>query len=345
MESESMEIQSTIAVLDLNVYDCCFHLEGNAVEPIKMLKNEFRFFLSDSPVTNGISVEILDEVLPYEELPTAVATTYTPRNIALTEGDCTYIAYSSKALGIWDRSKKLFRLYSSDPDYQYEAIYLFLLSRIGELLDVKQMHRIHSMALSYQGKAILAILPMGGGKSTICSALLQYQEFNFLSDDSPMIGADGSVHAFPLRLGLLPGNEKEIPEQYVRHIQRMEFGPKVLVDYEYFAHRVQPSAEPGIIFLGRRSLSEDCRIEPVGMVEQYKSILADCVVGLGLYQGLEFVMRSSPLELFAKVGIAWSRFSNARKLFAKSKVYRLVLGRDRVHNAETVRAFIHEQLD
>ncbi len=338
-----METIST--VLDLNVYGCLFHLEGDAVKPIEMLKNEFRFFLSNSPVTDGISIEILAQEPPYGELPTAVATTYTPRNIALTEGDCTYIAYSNRALGIWDRSKQLFRLYSNDPDYQYEAIYLFLLSRIGELLDVKQMHRIHSMALSYKGKAILAILPMGGGKSTICSSLLQYQEFNFLSDDSPMIAADGSILAFPLRLGLLPGNEKEIPEQYIRRIQRMEFGPKVLVDYEYFAPRVQPTAEPGIIFLGRRSLSNDCRIEEIGLIEQYKSILADCVVGLGLYQGLEFVMRSSPLELFAKIGIAWSRFSNARKLFSKSKVYRLVLGRDRVHNAETVRQFIHKQFD
>jgi hypothetical protein len=124
----------------------------------------------------------------------------------------------------------------------------------------------------------------------------------------------------------------------------MEFGPKFLVNYEYFADRVRSSADPGIVFLGQRSLGADCRIEPAGSWESFKSMSVNCVVGLGLYQGLEFVMTHSPLELLSKTGVAWSRFRNARKLFARSEVYRLILGRDTELNALTVHNFVQDRL-
>ena len=74
----------------------------------------------------------------------------------------------------------------------------------------------------------------------------------------------------------------------------------------------------------------DCRIEPAGKWAQYKSMLVNCVVGLGLYQGLEFVLTHSPVELLSKTRIAWSRFRVARNLFSRSSVYELTLGRDQV---------------
>jgi hypothetical protein len=51
------------------------------------------------------------------------------------------------------------------------------------------------------------------------------------------------------------------------------------------------SAEPGIVFLGRRSFGDACRIEPARPGERYRSVLADCVAGLGLFQGVDAVSR------------------------------------------------------
>ena len=308
-----------------------------------MLANDFQFFKRDR-VENAVEVELLTEEPPYDKVPEGVATTYTPRNIALVKDGCTYIDYSGQALAIWDPQRKIFQIYTTNLDIQYESTYLFLLAQIGECLDKRKMHRIHAMAMGVGGRAVLAILPMGGGKSTLSQGLMHYDEFDFLSDDSPFISADGRVHAFPLRLGLLPGNEQDIPSSQKRTIRRMEFGPKVLVNYEYFAHKVRPVADPGIVFLGRRSLSQDCRIEPVSVKEKYHSMIVNCVVGLGLFQGLEFLLTRNPLELAAKTGVAWSRLRNARKLFSRSEVYRLILGRDQKHNAETVREFVLRRL-
>jgi hypothetical protein len=218
------------------------------------------------------------------------------------------------------------------------------LSRIGEFLDAARLHRIHAMALSYRGRAVLAILPMGGGKSTLAAELLKVQDFDFLSDDSPFIDAAGAILAFPLRLGLMPGSEAEVPAEFRRTINRMEFGPKILVHHDMFRDRVTPRAEPGIVFLGHRSLAPGCRIEPANTRESYRSMIANCAVGLGLFQGLEFVLRSSFWELAGKTRIGWSRMSNARKLFRRSEVYRLILGRNPGENARVVTEFVRKRL-
>ena len=329
--------------LQLDVYGCEFSLTGNSTSALDNLANDFKFFASNETVS-PIKIEVVTADPPYADVPYGVATTFTPRNVSYSVDGCTYIDYSGRGLAVWDRQNRTFRICSRDQDIQYEATYLFLLSRIGEYLDEHRMHRIHAMAVSVNERAVLAILPMGGGKSTLCSALLKFPEYGLLSDDSPFISSDGMVHAFPLRLGLLPGSESEIPEEFRRTIRRMEFGPKILVGYEYFADRVRDTAKPGIVFLGSRTLADDCRIEPASSSEQVKSILVNCVVGLGLYQGLEFVLRHSPWEILAKSKVAWSRMRTARKLFSQSSVYRLTLGRDQQKNAETVRAFVREKL-
>jgi hypothetical protein len=326
----------------LDVYGCGFSLSGNALQALQNLTNDFQYFVCRQ-TTSPVSVEVFEADPPYEEVPNRPATVYTPRNVSFTYEGITFIDYSGLALAVWDREQRSFRVHSRNPDIQYEAAYLFLLSHIGEFLDRRHLHRIHAMAVDVNGRAVLAVLPMGGGKSTLCWDLLKHPEVQFLSDDSPIVSSDGCVHAFPLRLGLLEDGAAEVPKALQRTIKRMEFGSKILIGYDYFADRISPSATPGIVFLGVRTLANDCRIEPVGSWEQFKSMFANCVVGLGLFQGLEFVLRSSPLELLAKTKVAWSRLRNARALFSKSRVYRLALGRDQKRNAETVMAFVNEQ--
>ena len=81
------------------------------------------------------------------------------------------------------------------------------------------------------------------------------------------------------------------------------------------------------------------------MHSEYVRLLCELgVVGLGLFQGLEFMLRRSPFEILGKSAVAWSRFRVARKLFRRSEVYRLVLGRDSARNAETVFEFVQRRL-
>ncbi len=171
---------------------------------------------------------------------------------------------------------------------------IFFCSRASaKALDQRGLHRLHALGVEVNGRAVLVLLPMGGGKSTLALHLLSLPGVRLLSDDSPWIDRTGRALAYPLRIGLLPGSEQSIPAQHRRMIQRMEFGPKHLVNFSYFQDRVCGEAEPGVVFIGARTLLPDCRIEEIGLAAALRPMIANGVIGLGLFQGLEFILQSS----------------------------------------------------
>jgi hypothetical protein len=308
-------------------------------------REDFAYFLRDATAENpsaAIKIELLDAHPPYGELPDVQATVFTPRNVSYRHGDLTFVDYSGKALAIHDRKRGDFQVFSRDPDLLFEAAYLFVLSQSGEFFDAHGLHRVHALGVSIQNHAALVLLPMGGGKSTLGASLLRLPAIQLLSDDSPLIDRKGNVWAFPLRLGLLPGSEEGIPPDKMRTIRRMEFGPKLLVNYSYFAGRVTDRAEPCLLFLGSRSLRNTCTIKSASKLSALGAMTSNCVVGLGLFQGMEFVFQRGWLEVFRKTLAAASRFRASLRLIAKSEVYHLILGREPERNGAAV--FEHMQL-
>jgi hypothetical protein len=303
------------------------------------IREDFAYFLKDGDIENSsgaVKIELLDADPPYDEMPDVKATVFTPRNVSYRNGDRTLVDYSGKALAIHDRGRGDFRVFSRDPDLLFESAYLFILSQSGEFFDSHGLHRVHALGVSIQNQAALVLLPMGGGKSTLAASLLSFPEIQLLSDDCPLIDAKGNVRAFPLRLGLLPGSEGNIPPEKMRTIRRMEFGPKILVNYSYFADRVTPRAEPCLLFLGSRSLHKTCTIKPAPKLSAVGAMLSNCVIGLGLFQGMEFVFQRGWLEVFRKAFAAASRLQASLSLIARSDVHRLILGREPERNAAAV---------
>jgi hypothetical protein len=303
------------------------------------IREDFAYFLRDAAAENqsgAVTIELFDADPPYGELPDVKATVFTPRNVSYRNGDLTFVDYMGRALGIHDRKRGGFQVFSRDPDLLFEAAYLFVLSQSGEFLDSHGLHRVHALGVSIQNRAALVLLPMGGGKSTLGASLLLLPGIQILSDDSPLIDRKGNVRAFPLRLGLLPGAEGTIPPDKMRTIRRMEFGPKLLVNYSYFAERVTGHAEPCLLFLGSRSLRNTCTIEPASKLAAVAAMMSNCVVGLGLFQGMEFVFQRGWLEVFRKTMSAGSRLRASMALIARSEVYHLILGREPERNGAAV---------
>ena len=327
----------------LDVYGFRAEIRGAPEEAVNNLQEDFAHFRC-APGKADAVVELIEQEPPYDATPPLRATVYTPRNVSFRDGNLTYVDYSGRALAIHDRRAGGLRIFSLDPELLYEAAYLFLLSQAAEYLDRRRWHRLHALGICIGDRAVLVTLPMGGGKSTLASELLRYPEVKLLSDDSPLVDSSATLHAFPLRIGLLPGGEAEIPPRYLRRINRMEFGPKILVSYEYFASRVCPQARPGVLFLGGRSLSRTCEIRPASFRAALRAMITNCVVGLGLFQGLEFVLHARPAELAGKLRVGFSRLRHSLRLVRRSQCYHLVLGRDTRQNGAAIMEFLRREL-
>lgn len=324
-----------------DVYGYEFIIESDAPEPLRHLASDFEFFAAaHAPTGRSVVIRIRTDDPDYDGLPPLNATVYTPRNASYRDGDVTYADYHGRGLGIHDRRTGDFTIVTRNADLQYEACYLFLLAQLGEALDRRHMHRVHALCFSIKGRAALVLLPMGGGKSTLGSHLLADPEVTLLSDDSPFIDRRGQVHGFPTRIGLLPGSEASVPAEYRRTIERMEFGPKVLIDFRYFADRVVGAADPGFVFLGSRSLSRRCEIAPATYLDGVRAMFANCVIGMGLFQGLEFFLQKSTGEILGQAAIAWSRLRASQRLLGRSQVLHLRLGRDHQENTRCLLEYI-----
>ena len=326
--------------LHFSVYGYAFSLTGDCEFAMAGLAEDFGFFRngdrSEGARFGHVELDLVQATPDYMSLPAADASVYTPRNVVYYDDGRRIVDFGGRGLGIYNAAQSRFRMVSEDPHLVYEAAYLFLLSQIGQALDERRLHRLHALAMSHNGRSILVLLPMGGGKSTLAASLLKNTSMSILSDDSPFIDRAGNAFAFPLRLGMLKGSEHEVPEEHRRLVDRMEFGPKYLVNYSYFADRVRERASPGIILLGRRTLATQGRIEPASYRTAMRAMIPNMVVGLGLFQGLEYLLERSSRELAGKAGLGWSRLRNAHALVRRSKTFLFHMGRSAEANAQTV---------
>jgi hypothetical protein len=319
-----------------SVYGYDFVLGGSCQEAQDGLAEDFTFFAGESAGTAPVDLRLDLGKPDYDGLPEIDASVYTPRNVVYRDGGRRILDFGGRGIGIYEPLARRFTMTSESADLLYEAGYLFLLSQIGQEADRRGLSRVHAAAMSFKGRAILAMLPMGGGKSTLAAALLRHPSLRILSDDSPFIDRSGRVHAFPLRLGLLKGQEHTVPADQVRLIDRMEFGPKYLVNYSYFAERVEPTAEPGMLLIGRRTLAARGRLERASYRTAMASMVPHSIVGLGLFQGLEYLLSRSGSELVGKAGVVMSRARNAHRLVRRSRCFILHMGRDPEQNARLV---------
>jgi hypothetical protein len=331
-----------------SVYGYRFLLTGNCDFARQGLAEDFGFFAckgqAQGSELGSVEVELVEGLPDYDGLPVCDASVYTPRNVVYRYQGRRIIDFGGRGLGIYDPVERRFRIVSEDQHLVYEAAYLFLLSQIGETLDGRKLHRLHALAMSHHGRAILVLLPMGGGKSTLGATLLRRSDLSILSDDSPFIDSAGNAHAFPLRLGMLKGREHEVPEEHRRLIHRMEFGAKYLANYSYFADKVVDRAKPGLLLLGRRTLAREGRVEEASYTTAMKKMVPSMIVGLGLFQGLEYLLERSTWEIAGKAGLGWSRLRNAHALVRGSAIFEFHMGRDLEANARIVASLAEQVL-
>lgn len=292
-----------------------------------------------------MSVTIRLEEPVFAGLPDIPASVITPRNVCFRSGDTTFVDYFGRGLAVVNTVAGTCQISAQEFAMAREIAYLFLLSTVGQHLDAQRLHRIHAMGASYKGRGVLLLLPSGGGKSTMTMQLLKHPDFLLLSEDTPLIDRKGVMHPFPLRLGVKNPETSDIPEKYRHTLNRMEFDPKTFVDLDYFRDRIGPAVEPAVMLVGERRMGNSSAIVQISRRRALEAVVKYMVVGLGVYQGLEFVLERSVSEMVGKGNVAASRLRNGMKLLSKARAWKFELGRDSELNARTLITFVQRELD
>jgi hypothetical protein len=327
------------ASVSFDIYGLKVKLCSEDRRTVEGIGRDFAYFKA-APDTPHVNIEVFNSKPDFSSLPDLIASIYTINYVCYSGKDHIYTDYHGQGLRISDLGQKNYRIFSEDYDLRHEVSYLTILSAAGQFLDSKHIHRVHALGISINGKAVLILLPEKGGKTTLALRLLRSGHVKLLSEDSPLITRRGEVLPFPLRLGIVPGEEADIPAEHLYPVNFMRVGTKILVDVGYYADKVGSSCPPGVILLGERALGCGSRIEPTSRISGSKEFIKNSVVGLGLHQGLEYLLGRSIWETFGKSMLAYSRLRNSLKVLRRSKVYRYMLGHDIEKNYRVLMDFL-----
>jgi hypothetical protein len=327
-----------------------FYGEGVVVESPeeefrKSIEHDFSYFLS-TETSPSLRVSHTQGRPDYDALPEMHCSFATPRNICFSNGHRTYIDYFGLALNIYDRESNESHIVTEDIELAHEIAYLTILSRISEALEQKRLHRIHGLGVESGGKGTVVLLPSGGGKSTMALSILsQNNQFRLISEDSPLLRKDGYLVPFPLRIGVHPQNvPADIDSRFTRMDRRIEFSPKINIDICYFAEKVCRRPVPAAsLLLGIRTTGHTAQITPAPKGALLRHVLANSIIGIGLYQGLEYLLQKSFMESLQHLGLLFSRVYNNGALLRHTRVYRFYVGRDPNCNYECLSDFLARQ--
>jgi hypothetical protein len=319
----------------LEVHGLGVAVGGDWPEVVDQVRLDFAWFERQPAGAAPADVEVTIEHRPpdFDALGDGVASFVTPRNVVYQDGPRTIVDYFGRAVTVLDRATGRAVVQGEDEHLVHEAVYHFLLSRIGEHLEARGLTRLHALGLSGGQGAVAVMLPSGGGKSTLALRALREERVRLLSEDSPLIDRRGNAHAFPLRIAVNPTDAANLPDGSVRRMDRMEFHPKLVLDLEAFADRVESEPQPlRHLVIGRRSLGTHASLDPVPRRSAVSTLIREAVVGVGIYQGMEFVLQHGMRDTVGKLGVAATRTACCAGVLARAKVWRLTVGRDHGRN-------------
>ena len=331
------EARSQLAPFD--IHGVILRLEGPP-EVLSDVARDLAWFASPGAAGRGIRIRATLAQVPKGAIPPARARLQLPEAAVFDAGGIRYVDYQGQALAVMDFAREQAELIGPDPERLRELVYLLALSRVGEHLDRRGIHRLHALGVRLGGKTLAVLMPEGGGKTTLALALLAHTPATLLSEDTPLATRGGRLLPFPLRLAAREGTDLPFPPRHLRVFRRARHGAKRVVDLEAVADRVAPAAPVDALLLGLRSSATEPEITALSRVRAFPAVAANLVFGLGLPQVVEFFLRGSAADALGKGGIVASRLLTASALLARARVARFALCPDARLNALALAGWI-----
>jgi hypothetical protein len=321
--------------IQLNIYGVSVLVESDMLDLLKMIKLDFWSFMQESAssvtgpydLTVKISKDSLISIPP--NLQTVMQT---QTSLSFDQGDFRYCDYYGEALSRIHFVKNEVLITGQSVERLHEVAYLVILSRVGKILDLNGMHKLHAFAILFKESiAFVCMMPTKGGKSTLLSELLKDPRVKMLSDDIPLIDSMGRLHPFPIKIGFnqVPQDlEVESPEENIYTMERQSHGLKYLVSTKGLGKKVVSEGRFSRIILaeGFRFSSKDFRIERSSWLQTFKGLLKHGVVGVGSPIVIEYFWQSGMRDFFIKTKIFFLRLMAFINLCTRAKKIRLFCG-------------------
>ena len=236
-------------------------------------------------------------------------------------------------------------IYCADRERLHELAYLAILSRVGEALDRRGLHRVHALGFEWQGSGGILLLPSGGGKSTLALELLRSQApVGFFSEDTPLICRHGLLHAFPLRWSFRPGAKLDwVPENFIRSFHRKNYGDKLLLDVDFFIDKIRREVPLRWVIVGQRTFRDQSMMTRSSFFLGLKALFVNLVVGLGVPQMAEYRIRWGVRDIFFLLKDAFSRLRVLMNITQKTQVYFFEMGNNPQESASVLLEFLNSE--
>lgn len=321
-----------VAQARLSVYGLEVALKGWA-EVVERVRLDYAWFATEESATPEVTVEIDRRPAGFDAFVDAVPWFVTPRNAVYRQGGRIVLDHLGRAVSVLEADGNRLWIQGEDEHVVHDAVYYFVLGRVGKHLDARGLTRLHALGVAGAGGGVAVLLPAGGGKTTLALEAIKAGGVRLLSEDSPLLDGDGRLHPFPLRIGVDAGDTGRLPPGANRRIERVWLHPKVAVEVATFADRVATEPQPlRHLVVGRRSLAREPSLDPLPRRAGVGPLLHAGVLGVGLYQGLGFAHQRGAGELAAKARTASGRARACRKALTGARVWRLNLCRDSQRN-------------
>lgn len=331
----------------LNICGCIVKVVGSDQQCIENTRRDFSYFCCPALLTTPPSVTVR---LHREVPPQAPA--QARRIFQTKEGVCSeykrlrYVDYSGKALAWYDFKSEEGVAFSCDEDILHEIGYIMVLSRVGEMLDRRGIHRLHGVSVSVNGFAAVCLLPMGGGKSTLGLELIRNSECFLLSDEISAIDENLQVLPFPLRIAVKASDriDRQIPSQYLRPFHRIAYGPKTLIDLEFFIQKVatEPAKLQALMF-GERRTSNRPELRRMSTLPALYQVLRQITFAYQLPQTKAYFFRRNPGYLLTLIGILCSRIVRGVEIVRAVPCYRLFLSNNPGDDAQLIASLLRKK--
>jgi hypothetical protein len=318
-----------------NFYNIKAQITSESDQILTLLKKDFSQFICEENVSSvNLSIRITSSKPPLEIVPQIISSMQTQNSICYDCDGLRYCDYYGEALVVLDTKKNAAQIYSENIERLHEITYLLILSRVGKLMDLMGLHKIHAFSVSYNDVAIVCMMPMKGGKSTLLMHFLKDRRFKLISDDIPLINTRGEVLPFPIKIGLsdIPPEFQIInPEENLYSMERRNFGKKELLCLKGIPQLVEPlekKFKKVILIEAFRYNAKDSILKESSFLATAKGLLKHQVIGIGLPMVIEYFWENGYKDFLVKIRIFIMRVFAANSLLLRSRKLKLFLGKN-----------------